>query len=211
MRLRTKWFAPLCALFGLCLFGRGLYMGAKAQIAQALLEQAWSETLETGQPTTLWGSMDARPLARFTVPNLGESAIILDAMSGQSLAFAPSHDPQSAYPGQLGLSLIAAHKNTHFAFLEDLKVGDEVHVQTYDNNVHVFRVTTAEIVHKDTSGITQSDLTDISQSRLALVTCYPFDQITFGGPLRYIVYAEKVEKETPAMTLTASLLKGHSQ
>jgi len=29
-------------------------------------------------------------------------------------------------------------------------------------------------------------------SRLALITCYPFDAVSFNGPMRYVVYAEKV-------------------
>jgi sortase A len=31
---------------------------------------------------------------------------------------------------------------------------------------------------------------------LILVTCYPFDAIVPGGPLRYVVYARKVEGKT---------------
>ncbi|MGB0908436.1 MAG: class GN sortase [Maricaulaceae bacterium] len=193
---RRNALAFLIIMAGLCVSGRGFYVGAKAATAQVLLKRAWAQSLETGEQANLWGSMDARPFAKLTVPSQGESAIVLDNLSGQSLAFAPSYMPETAKPGMPGTSLIAAHKNTHFAFLENLQKGDEIHVQNYDGSEHVFRVSHMQIVDKDQSGIYAPD-THISSeepSRLALVTCYPFDQLSYGGPLRYIVFAEEVPK-----------------
>jgi len=31
---------------------------------------------------------------------------------------------------------------------------------------------------------------DVAEKRLTLVTCYPFDALMPGGPLRYLVFAE---------------------
>ncbi len=33
---------------------------------------------------------------------------------------------------------------------------------------------------------------ETAERRLTLVTCYPFDAIVPGGPLRYLVFAEAV-------------------
>jgi len=189
---KSKALSLAFLLGGVCLFGQGAYMGAKAGVAQVLLENAWDVTLETKTPSQLWGSMDARPIARLTAPKQGESAIVLDTMSGQALAFAPAHDTKSVLPGHVGLSLIAAHKNTHFAFLEHLSIGDEIHLTSYKGEAHIFRVSDIKIVDKEASGITMGDVTEASRSRLALVTCYPFNRLSFGGRRRYIVFADKV-------------------
>jgi sortase A len=37
---------------------------------------------------------------------------------------------------------------------------------------------------------------DTEENRLALVTCYPFDAISPGGPLRYVVMAEEETERT---------------
>jgi sortase A len=34
---------------------------------------------------------------------------------------------------------------------------------------------------------------DTEENQLALVTCYPFDAINAGGPLRYVVMAKEEE------------------
>ena len=37
-------------------------------------------------------------------------------------------------------------------------------------------------------------LLDIGDDRLTLVTCYPFDSVVPGGPLRYVVVATRVHR-----------------
>jgi sortase A len=37
-------------------------------------------------------------------------------------------------------------------------------------------------------------------SRLVLLTCYPFDAVQSGGPLRYVVVADAVSAEAPRVT-----------
>jgi len=54
-----------------------------------------------------------------------------------------------------------------------------------------YRITHMEILDSRETGITIEG-TAIMPSRLALITCYPFDAVSFNGPMRYVVYAEKV-------------------
>src|SRR5690242_17466115 len=44
----------LLALIGLILFGQGVYIHAKALVAQVLLERAFAKTIATGQETKPW-------------------------------------------------------------------------------------------------------------------------------------------------------------
>jgi sortase A len=44
-----------------------------------------------------------------------------------------------------------------------------------------------QIIDSRTTGI----INDPERDQLVLVTCYPFDAMVPGGPLRYVVIAEK--------------------
>lgn len=65
--MTAKRLTFLCLLCGLILFGSGLWISAKAALAQTLLERAWSKSVQTGTQVTPWPSMDARPVMRLTV------------------------------------------------------------------------------------------------------------------------------------------------
>ena len=185
-----KLFVILCiAAGGLCL-SSAAYIPAKGLLANALLERAWSQSQRQGAPVLPWPWMDAQPLARLSVPRLGKSEILLDVGTGQALGFAPSHMQQTPRPGELGLSVIAAHKNTHFAFLENIKNNDLIEIEGIDKRMTRFKVTQIEIVDKDNSGIDLDALK--TTAKIALVTCYPFSALSYGGPLRYVVYGEKM-------------------
>jgi sortase A len=174
-------------MIGALLTTKGLYLGGKAIVAQILLDKAWATTLQSGQDTPPWAWMDTVPIAKLTVPATQNSAIILNTLSGQALAFGPAHMTKTPLPGEPGISVIAAHKNTHFSFLQDLRTGDEIEVQRADGRSYTFIMTGADIVHKDNSGI--PDIQTPGQlAQLALVTCYPFNAVSFGGPMRYVVY-----------------------
>jgi sortase A len=175
----------LLVVFGSLLVGQGLYIRAKAMLAQVLLERAWSETLSTGRPVKAWSWADTHPVAKISFPRLGESEIVLEEAGGEALAFGPAHVAGSPLPGARGTSVIGGHRDTHFVFLKDLLVGDAIVVATQDGQAVTFRVTGTAIVHPQSSGIATGGLV----RRLALVTCYPFDAIGHS-PLRYVVFAE---------------------
>ena len=188
-RTRVIRFLALGMLIsGLITGGKGLWIGGKAVVAQILLKRAWHATLVSGKPVKPWPWMDSWPVARLDVPRLHRSAIVLEGESGQALAFGPAHLRATPMPGTPGLSVIAAHKNTQFDFLKDLRKGDKLTLQGIDGQTLIYEMVAARIVDYRNSGITGTSIG--AESELALVTCYPFDQISFGGPLRYVVYAK---------------------
>ena len=184
-----KALSLVAGLAGLYLFGHGAYMGAKAELSQVLLERAWAK-IETTQATTAvpWPWLDAQVIGRISVPRLEKSSIVLDTDSGQALAFGPTLIAQTARPGSQGTIGIAAHKNTHFSFIKDLKIGDKISLQ-HSAGTQDYIIRTAAIIDSREAGLS----VDTNARELALVTCYPFDSLSFNGPLRYIVYAEAVE------------------
>jgi len=180
-----KFLITLTGLLGAGLFVWGNWINFKAVAASFLLEQVWTESLETGLPASPWSSMDARLFAKLSVPKHDVQQIVLDRSSGQALAFAPTFIETTDRPGQGGTTAIAAHKNTHFGFLEKLKPGDVVTLQSVTGKQHSYEVETSFIVDTREQDLTISDET----KQLLLVTCYPFDALSFNGPLRYVVRA----------------------
>jgi sortase A len=176
--------AAILALLGVVLFGQGAWIHAKARLAQALLDSAFGTSLATGQTVKPWSWADTWPVARIEVPRLRKSAIVLEGSSGQALAFGPGHVERTPAAGEPGTAVYAAHRDTHFAFLGEVRIGDEILVTRRDGAVLRFRVTGTSVARWDESGIDP----DADGRRLVLATCWPLDA-KFSGPLRYLVQA----------------------
>jgi sortase A len=178
----------ITALAALVLIGQGAWIHAKAVLAQILLERAFVQTLATGKEVKPWSWADTWPVARVTLPRIGKSAIVLAGSSGQALAFGPGHVERTPEPGEEGTTIYSAHRDTHFAFLKDVRIGDDVHVTRRDGKDVRFRVVGTSVVRFDQSGIDPL----AGGRQLVLVTCWPLNGRT-QGPLRYLVHAEMVE------------------
>jgi len=87
-------------LLGVWQAGHGAWIHAKAQLAQYLLQRAWTRTLEGERDARPWPWADTWPVARLRVPAHGVDLIVLDGVSGRTLAFAPGHGgPLPGMPG----------------------------------------------------------------------------------------------------------------
>ncbi|MGJ4927404.1 class GN sortase [Bradyrhizobium sp. HKCCYLS2038] len=175
------------ALVGLMLFGHGALIHAKAIVAQVLLDRAFSRTIATGQPVKPWSWADTVPVARIDVKRLGVSTIALAGSSGQALAFGAGHVEGTAEPGEPGIAIYSAHRDTHFRFLKDIRIGDEIDIVRRDGKTFRYRADASQVVRFDASGIDPA--TDGSE--LVLSTCWPFDALT-QGPERYVLHARLI-------------------
>ena len=131
-----------------------------------------------------WPWADTTPVARLQVVRLGVDEIILSGDSGRTLAFGPGWAESTALPGTSGLSVVSAHRDTHFSFLRDIRIGDSVHLQNAFG-ARELRVSSMRIVDSRHQRIGLAADSD----ELLLVTCYPFDALNAGGPLRFVVTA----------------------
>src|SRR5438034_11720741 len=61
---------------------KAAYIPAKAELAQVLLERAFTQTLATGQPVKAWGWADTWPVARLEISRIAAEAIVLKGASG---------------------------------------------------------------------------------------------------------------------------------
>jgi sortase A len=186
---------PACArviaaallLASVVLFGQGAYIHAKALLAQVLLQRAFTETIASGHDVKPWSWADTWPVARIAIPRLNASTIVLAGSSGQALAFGPGHVELTPDAGERGVAVYAAHRDTHFRFLGDVAIGDDIAVTRRDGRTFHYRVTATSVVRFDASGIDPLG----AGYQLALSTCWPLDAIT-PGPLRYVVHATLV-------------------
>ncbi len=181
-------FGVLLIATSITLFGQSAYIYAKAQLAQVLLERAFTQTLVTGHPVKAWSWADTRPVARLKIDRINAESIVLKGASGEALAFGPALLDETARIGERGTAVIAAHRDTHFAFLKDVKKGDMISVTRDDGLSFSYRVTGMRIADADQSGIDRH----ASGFHLVLSTCYPFEAITHGKQ-RYLVEAELIQ------------------
>jgi sortase A len=199
-RARRAALAALLAL-GAALLAAGLWLPAKAALAQQLLNRAWSVTAAEGGGARArpWASADTWPVARLTLPGARAPLTVLNGASGRNLAFAPALIDGSATPGGRGVSVIAGHRDTHFRALANLEVGDELTIERPDGAVLTYEVTALDVV--DSS---RADLRlDADDSFVALVTCWPFDAVTVGGNWRYVVTAQLRRASVPSLLPSA--------
>jgi len=175
-------------LGGMLSLAHGAWIPAKARLAQVLLDHAWHETLRSGDSAKPWPWADTWPVARLIAPSHKKSMVVLAGANGAVLAFGPGHLTTSAPPGVSDNSVIAGHRDTHFAFLKALKPGDVLQLQAPDGALHDYRVTQTRVVHETDARVLQRS----ESAMLTLITCYPFDAVVPGGPLRYVVSARGV-------------------
>src|SRR5260370_35545150 len=91
---------------------------------------------------------------------------------------------QTADAGERGMAIYSAHRDTHFRFLKDVAIGDEIDVTRSDGHKFRYRGGSTSVVRFDASGI--DALTDGYE--LVLSTCWPFDALT-STPDRYLLHA----------------------
>jgi len=169
------------AIFSLLFIAQALWIPVKAELAQWLIERSWQQALAWDEPVRPWPWADTRPMGVLSVPGLDIRQMILEGNSGRNLAFGPVLLDGSAQGQDL---VINGHRDTHFRFLRELSPGDRVQIQLLDRT-QWYRVSQLEIIDSRL----QELVIEPGTSRLSLVTCYPFDSPSSGGPMRYVVTA----------------------
>ncbi|MCF6192808.1 MAG: class GN sortase [Kangiellaceae bacterium] len=210
-----KKIVRILIIIGFTLSALGLlrigYFEAKAELAQHLMQTAWeksqsllgdfnsqlSQKIESVKGNIKpWPWADTWPVFKMTIPKIGSNSLVLKDASGESLAFGPGLLTTNINPGDKGNSFIAAHRDTHFERLRELTKGDIILIEDLTARTIRFEVDQIEIVDSRTS----QPITDIGDTRLTLVTCYPFDATEANTPYRYLVSGRKVISEIKLKT-----------
>ena len=183
-RVRHLAFTGILIL-GLAEFSYGAWIPAKAWLSQVLLEHAWQQSKIDNTRHRPWPWADTWPVLRLIHQSTQRSLLVLKGDSGQALAFGPGYHALSRQPGQPGNTVISAHRDTHFDFLDRVTIGDLIIVENNSSSRYSYQVTSLDIVDSRSNRIK----IETNEDLLTLVTCYPLNQIVPGGPLRYVVTA----------------------
>lgn len=173
----------LLLISGSVLLGEQGWLAVKAVIAERLIGRAFAAHLADGEVHRPWSWADTYPVARLSVPRLGLARIVLAGASGASLAFGPGHVSGTSSPNGDGNCGLAGHRDSWFSFLQELRLGDEILLETRERS--------RRYVVSDLSVRSMWDgeaLAPAEQTRLTLITCYPFGGLRRSA-LRYVVVA----------------------
>jgi sortase A len=187
---RRAWLTIAALLFaiGAWQVGRAAWIHAKGSVAQRLIAAAWADGRDAGAVRRPWPGADLRPIARIRVPQRNIELYVLDNASPRALAFGPAHVGGTAMPASAGNTVIVAHRDTHFAFLRELRVDEEIEVEASRGARARYRVRDVAVVDQGESRV----LDPADSSQLTLVTCFPFDAVLPGTRLRYVVIADRI-------------------
>ena len=184
----ARYVGCILAAAALWQFGEALYIAAKAELAQHLIARAWVRAQSGAVAPKPWPWADTTPVARLVAHNQNVTLYVLADASGRTLAFGPGHLSGTALPGHGGNTVISGHRDTHFAFLEHVRPGDEIAIELSDRSVHRYRVNGSAVVHPRDMGV----IAERDHELVTLLTCFPFRALTPQAPLRYVVTASRV-------------------
>jgi sortase A len=105
------------------------------------------------------------------------------------LRVAVGHIRGTALPGQTGNVVLAAHRDTFFRRLGELKSGDLIGI-TVPGRQYLYSVRFTDVVDPNETWVLEPSTDQL----LTLVTCYPF-YYTGPAPKRFIVRARRLDDE----------------
>jgi len=140
-------------------------------------------------------------IGRLEVPRLKLSAAIAEGEDDLTLGKAVGHLSDTPMPWQGGNVALAAHRDTLFRPLKDIRINDEVRVMT-SRGEFVYRVKKTQIVNPEDVWV----MAPTENPSLTLITCYPFSFIG-NAPQRFVVQAERVEPDVPGSALKGSIAR----
>ena len=122
-------------------------------------------------------------LGRLEIPRLHVAAVVRSGSDARTLQLAVGHIPGTALPGERGNVGLAAHRDTFFRRLGEIRPDDEVRLVTAVGTF-IYRVEGTNVVEPQDVWV----LDATAEPALTLVTCYPFRYVG-SAPQRFVVRA----------------------
>ena len=175
-------------LAGTASLGYAAWVLADQYAHQRRMAESFEQSRHESGPNPLRAVVDQRAFpARLTIARLGVSVMIEEGVTFGILRRSAGHIPGTAVPGQLGNVGVAAHRDTLFRGLKDIRKADLIQVSTITKEFK-YQVTDILIVNPTDVGVLSPSE---GRNTLTLVTCYPFNFIG-NAPRRFIVQATQV-------------------
>ena len=186
MKVKKTFVLAIVAL-GFWHVSASAYMLSKAWLSQYLITQSWQQTLKDNKLHKPWSWADTYPVATINFERIKQSSVVLEGSSGRNLAFSVTHLSASGMPDENKTMILSGHRDSHFAYLQDVQKGDKVTVQTTQGEFQ-YKVSELSVVDSH-----KQQLTISNKQELILSTCYPFNALMAGGSLRYVVKAIRLK------------------
>ena len=126
-------------------------------------------------------------IGKILIPAIDSELLVVEGTDSRQLRWGAGHLTGSAYPGESGNCVLAAHRDytfgTYFSRLDEVKEGDTIEVE-YLGFTHSYRVTGSLITTPDDLSV----LMPAEKPILTLITCHPRG----SGKERLIVTAEPI-------------------
>jgi len=128
-------------------------------------------------------------IGSLSIPVLKQKLPIVEGTADDDLKRGVGHFSQSVLPGEQDNCVLSGHRDTVFASLGKLKVGDLFIAQTVAG-AFTYQISRIRIVHKDDTTI----IVPTDHAVLTVSTCYPFHFVG-AAPDRYVLIADLVTNE----------------
>jgi sortase A len=145
-------------------------------------------SIPTGHPVLEPGS----PVGLLEIPRIDIHAMVVEGVDAHALKRAVGHLPGTALPGVVGNSVMAAHRDTLFAGLRHVQLGDRITMSTGARS-YTYRVSGIDVVVPSAVHV----LEQTAEPVLTLITCFPFDFVG-PAPMRFVVSAIQEGADVPA-------------
>jgi sortase A len=183
----------LLLIAGLLALDYYIWANAGAWLAQAYDHWVFAKELQTrpapAAPRPVPAAPRLAPLAlvgRMEIPRLQVNLMVREGVTQETLRRAVGHVPMTALPGQPGNVALAAHRDTFFRPLRNIRKGDLITVDTLSGSYQYQVESTQVVLPRDTQVLNASN-----QPELTLITCYPFNYVG-SAPKRFIVRAVQI-------------------
>jgi len=151
-----------------------------------------SRSHRRGQPThdrSYAASSDGWQLCALQIPSIGVDAIVKEGLGNWKWIAGPAHEPESAFPGDGGNCIIAAHRNmwdAAFARLPRVRKGDIIDIDTVEGRCTYIVDSSQEVRTSD-----RRPLEETVEPRITLYTCV----LPFNAQRRWVVQGHLKEGE----------------
>ena len=182
------------------------WLPAKAWLSQQLIKHSWQQSISIsimaqqkirGQDNTNphslskpiaikpWPWADTFPIAELVFQRIDKSIVVLNGGDPTTLAFSAGAVAPFNQPAAIKPFVVAGHRDSHFAFLEDITIKDIISLVDVRGKMQHYQVESIDIVD---ATIGQFPLVADERS-LVMITCYPFKGISNSADERYVITA----------------------
>jgi len=190
-RSKFNWVEYLLLVAGLAAVDYYIWSVVETNYFQIRSERAFDQ--ESRSPRPAEGGKTRRHVVRkgdvvgrLVILRLHVRVMVREGDDEGTLHVAAGHIPSTALPGDQGNVGFAAHRDTFFRPLRNIKANDRILVSTLDGD-YEYQVNSTEIVSPSDVSVLKAS----STKELTLVTCYPFYYIG-SAPKRFIVHAVQI-------------------